>query len=68
MAAEHLSAREMEVLRQLCRGLTNREIAKRLFISEGTIKGHLNRIFRKLEVRNRTEAVVKTRELGILRN
>jgi len=66
MAAEHLSARENEILLQLCRGLTNREIANRLFITEGATKGHLNRIFHKLEVRNRTGAVVKARELGIL--
>jgi DNA-binding NarL/FixJ family response regulator len=60
-----LSAREIEVLRQLSCGLTNREIATRLFITEGTIKGHLHRIFRKLEVRNRTAAAAKARELGV---
>ena len=61
-----LSVREVEVLRYLSDGLTNREIADRLFITEGTTKGHLHRIFRKLDVRNRTAAVAKARDIGLL--
>jgi len=61
-----LSAREAEVLRHLSCGLTNRELARKLFITEGTTKGHLHRIFRKLCVRNRTAAVAMAREMGLL--
>ncbi len=52
----HLSAREREVLAALALGLTNRELAERLFISERTANRHLSNIFVKLGVRNRTEA------------
>ena len=51
-----LSAREREVLAALALGLTNRELAERLFISERTANRHLSNIFVKLAVRNRTEA------------
>ena len=54
--ARHLSAREREVLAALALGLTNRELAERLFISERTANRHLSNIFVKLGVRNRTEA------------
>ena len=54
--ARHLSAREREVLAALALGLTNRELAERLFISERTANRHVSNIFVKLEVRNRTEA------------
>ena len=60
-----LTRREAEVLRRCSRGLSNQEIARTLAISVGTTKGHLHRIFRKLQVRNRTAAVAKARELGI---
>lgn len=52
-----LTAREGEVLLLLEEGLTNREVAKRLYISEGTVKSHVHQILRKLNVRNRKEAV-----------
>ncbi|MFO8174203.1 MAG: response regulator transcription factor [Longimicrobiales bacterium] len=52
-----LTAREGEVLMLLDEGLTNREIAKKLFISEGTVKSHVHQILRKLKVRDRMEAV-----------
>jgi DNA-binding CsgD family transcriptional regulator len=55
-AVRHLSAREREVLAALALGLTNRELAERLFISERTANRHLSNIFIKLGVRNRTEA------------
>ena len=61
-----LTNRETELLRQLSRGLSNQEIAHQMSITVGTAKGHLHRIFRKLDVRNRTAAVAKARELGLL--
>lgn len=56
-ALSSLTAREGEVLMLLDEGLTNREIAKKLFISEGTVKSHVHQILRKLKVRDRMEAV-----------
>ena len=61
-----LSPREAEVLRQCSRGLSNQEIADQLSITLGTTKGHLHKIFRKLNVRSRTAAVAKARQLGFL--
>jgi DNA-binding NarL/FixJ family response regulator len=55
--APALSAREAEVLRLVARGLTNGDIAKRLYISEATVKTHLLRVFNKLDVADRTAAV-----------
>jgi LuxR family maltose regulon positive regulatory protein len=63
---EPLSKREIEVLQLIAEGLTNREIAQKLVISPGTVKVHTNNIYGKLSVRNRTQAVVKARTLGIL--
>jgi len=60
-----LTAKEIELLRRLSRGLSNQEIARHMSITVGTAKGHLYRIFRKLNVRNRTAAVAKARELGV---
>jgi DNA-binding CsgD family transcriptional regulator len=54
-----LSRREREVLDLLSEGQTNREIARHLFISEVTVKTHLRRVYSKLGVRNRTEAVIR---------
>jgi len=64
--AEPLSQRELEVLRLIAQGLSNREISERLFLALDTIKGHNRRIFGKLSVQRRSEAVVKARSLGIL--
>lgn len=61
-----LTDRETELLRRLSRGLSNQEIALQMSITVGTTKGHLHRIFRKLEVHNRTAAVAKARQLGLL--
>jgi LuxR family maltose regulon positive regulatory protein len=61
-----LSRREREILGVLAQGLSNTEIAERLFISEGTVKWHLNNIFEKLDVKNRTGAVNIAREMGII--
>ena len=64
--AQLLSAREAEVLRRCSRGLSNQETADELSITLGTTKGHLHKIFRKLNVRNRSAAVAKARQLGFL--
>ncbi|MBI5300989.1 MAG: LuxR family transcriptional regulator [Chloroflexi bacterium] len=63
---EALSQRELEVLRLIAQGLSNREIGERLFLALSTVKGHSRIIFDKLEVHNRTEAVARARELGLL--
>jgi DNA-binding NarL/FixJ family response regulator len=62
-----LSKREREILDAVGRGLNNQQIAHRLFISENTVKAHLSRIFRKLEVVDRTQAVVAGLEQGFIR-
>jgi DNA-binding NarL/FixJ family response regulator len=61
-----LSERELEVLRLVTSGLSNREIAERLFISSGTAKTHIHHLCGKLGVRNRTEAAMRGRELGLV--
>ena len=61
-----LSRRELEVLRLLAEGLSNQEMGERLFLALDTIKGHNRRIFEKLEVKRRTEAIARGRELGLL--
>ena len=60
---EALSERELEVLRVMAEGLGNREIAARLFVSEATVKTHVQRIMRKLDATSRTQAVARGREL-----
>jgi DNA-binding NarL/FixJ family response regulator len=62
---ELLSERELEVLRWLASGASNREIGRRLYITEGTVKRHVYNIFGKLSVRNRTQAALQARKLGI---
>jgi DNA-binding NarL/FixJ family response regulator len=59
-----LSDREREILRLISKGSTNREIAEALFITEGTVKNHVTNILSKLDVRDRTQAALKARELG----
>jgi LuxR family maltose regulon positive regulatory protein len=61
-----LSARELEVLRQIALGASNGEIAARLVISTTTVKKHINNIFAKLHARSRTQALVHARERGLL--
>jgi LuxR family maltose regulon positive regulatory protein len=56
----------LEVLRLVAQGLSNEEISKRLFLSVNTVKGHNLRIFGKLQVKSRTEAAARARELGLL--
>jgi LuxR family maltose regulon positive regulatory protein len=63
---EPLSGRELEVLQLIAQGLSNREISERLFLAMDTVKGHNRRIFAKLMVQRRTEAVAKAKSLDIL--
>ena len=63
---EPLSQRELEVLRLIALGLSNREIGERLFLALSTVKGHARLIFDKLQVQSRTEAVARARELDLL--
>jgi DNA-binding NarL/FixJ family response regulator len=64
--ANRLSEREREVLDLIASGATNREIAERLHISPWTVKEYTGAVYRKLDVRNRTEAVQRAQRLGIL--
>ena len=66
-AAARLSSREREVLSLMASGATNPEIATSLFLSPHTVKEHTRSIYRKLEVRNRTEAVRRAERLGLTR-
>jgi LuxR family transcriptional regulator, maltose regulon positive regulatory protein len=63
---EPLSEREREVLHLIAEGLTNQEVATRLYLSLHTVKVHTRNIFTKLAVKNRTQAVARGRALGIL--
>jgi len=63
---EPLSARELEVLHLMAQGLSNQEMSERLFLALDTVKGHNRKIFGKLQVQRRTEAVARARELGLL--
>jgi DNA-binding NarL/FixJ family response regulator len=64
--AEPMTPREREVLRLLAAGYSNREIARALFIAEGTVKNHVSNILTKMAVRDRTRAVLKAAERGLL--
>ncbi len=63
---EPLSKRELEILKLIAQGLSNREIGERLFLALDTIKGHNRKIFDKLQVQSRIEAVVRAHELGLV--
>ena len=64
--AEPLSEREEEILRLIARGLSNREIADRLSLAPGTVKNYVTTILQKLGARDRTQAALRARELGLL--
>ena len=64
--AEPLSERELEILRLVARGDSNRAIAAALVITEGTVKNHVTSILSKLQVQDRTQAALKARDLGLL--
>ena len=61
-----LSPRELEVLGLIAQGLSNQEICERLFLALDTVKGHNRRIFDKLQVQRRTEAIARARDLGLI--
>jgi LuxR family maltose regulon positive regulatory protein len=63
---EPLSERELEVLRLVTAGMSNREIADKLIISTGTAKSHIHNLCGKMGVRNRTEAAMRAKELGLV--
>lgn len=61
-----ITARELEVLQLIAEGLSNREIAEKLFVSENTVKTHSSRLFDKLGARRRTQAVQLAKEFGLI--
>ncbi len=63
---EPLSPRELEILRLLAGGATNREIAAQLYLAEGTVKNHVTAILTKLDVTDRTAAAMKAKEIGLI--
>jgi DNA-binding NarL/FixJ family response regulator len=63
---EPLSEREQEIIRLLSQGLTNRQIAARLHLAEGTVKNYVSSILQKLEVEDRTQAAIRAHDLGLL--
>jgi LuxR family transcriptional regulator, maltose regulon positive regulatory protein len=63
---EELTKRELSILKRLETGLSNKEIAEAIFVSEGTLKWHLHNVYGKLNVNNRTRAMARARALGIL--
>ncbi len=60
-----LTARELEVVRLIAQGNSNTEIAAKLFVSDATVKTHINHIFSKLGARDRSQVIVKARQLGL---
>ncbi|NYE03530.1 DNA-binding NarL/FixJ family response regulator [Bacillus niacini] len=62
-----LTEREVEIVEELSKGLTNREIARKLFLTEGTVKNYISNIYSKLEVTGRHKAVFKAKEQGIIK-
>jgi DNA-binding CsgD family transcriptional regulator len=61
-----ITQREHEILGLIAEGLSNREIGEKLFVSENTVKTHSSRLFEKLEVNRRVQAVQRARELGLI--
>src|ERR1043165_4739305 len=64
--SEPLSERELEILRLIAKGASNREIADTLFLAEGTVKNHVTNILGKLGVRDRTQAAIKAKDMGLV--
>jgi ATP/maltotriose-dependent transcriptional regulator MalT len=64
---EPLSNRELEILQLVCQGLSNREIARQLFLSSGTVKAYIHNIYGKLGVRDRPQAIVKANLIGLVK-
>ena len=65
--ADPLSTRELEVLRALCEGLSNKEIGSKLGLTEGTVKNHMTQVLSKLGVLDRTQAALRAHALGLLK-
>jgi len=63
---EPLSEREVEILRLIAAGMSNQEITEKLIIAMSTLKTHINHIYAKLDVRSRTQAIVRARALNLL--
>lgn len=61
-----ISARELDVLREMAAGRSNKEIAQRLHVSPNTVKTHVGRLLEKLGARRRTEAIARARDLGLM--
>ena len=61
-----ITKRELEILSLIANGLSNREIAEQLFVSENTVKTHSSRLFDKLSAKRRTQAVQRAKELGLI--
>ena len=61
-----ITRRELEILELIARGLSNREIAEKLFVSENTVKTHSSRLFDKLDVKRRTQAVQIGKQMGLI--
>ena len=61
-----ITKRELEILQLIAEGMSNREIAEKLFVSENTVKTHSSRLFDKLSAKRRTQAVQKGKELGLI--
>ncbi|MEP6573441.1 MAG: LuxR C-terminal-related transcriptional regulator [Gemmatimonadota bacterium] len=66
VAAIGMTRRELEILELIAAGLSNREIAERVFVSENTVKTHSSRVFEKLGAKRRTQAVQLGKELGLI--
>jgi len=65
-SVESLSERELEILRLIAQGESNREIAGKLFLAEGTVKNHVTNILGKLDVRDRTQAAIKAKDTSLI--
>jgi DNA-binding CsgD family transcriptional regulator len=61
-----ITARELEILQLIAGGMSNREIAEKLFVSENTVKTHSSRLFEKLSAKRRTQAVQIAKDLGLI--
>ena len=66
LAAVGMTPRELEILELIAKGLSNREIAERVFVSENTVKTHSSRVFEKLGAKRRTQAVQLGKEFGLI--